>query len=78
MAAVDVYDEEPVRDIKNPLLNMDNVVCTPHIGYVSREEFEIQFTDIFDQITAYDAGQPINVVNPEVLSSPARRLAAAG
>jgi D-3-phosphoglycerate dehydrogenase / 2-oxoglutarate reductase len=78
MAAVDVYDEEPVRDTAHPLLNMANVVCTPHIGYVSREEFEIQFTDIFDQITAYDAGRPINVINPGALSSPKRRTAAAG
>jgi D-3-phosphoglycerate dehydrogenase len=73
MAAVDVYEEEPVRDTTHALLNMDNVVCTPHLGYVSREEFEIQFTDIFDQIVAYAAGNPINVVNPDVLTSPARR-----
>ena len=66
-AAVDVYEDEPVRDPGHPLLDMDNVVCTPHLGYVSREEFEIQFTDIFDQITAYAAGTPINVVNPQVL-----------
>jgi D-3-phosphoglycerate dehydrogenase len=69
MAAVDVYEDEPVRDTSHPLLNMPNVVCTPHLGYVSREEYEIQFTDIFDQITAYAAGAPINVVNPEVLQS---------
>src|SRR6185295_10879320 len=56
MAAVDVYEEEPVRDTRHPLLNMRNVVCTPHLGYVSREEYEIQFTDIFDQILAYAAG----------------------
>jgi D-3-phosphoglycerate dehydrogenase len=78
MAAVDVYDQEPMRDTKHPLLTMDNVVCTPHLGYVSREEFEVQFTDIFDQIVAYDAGKPINVVNPDVLSSPKRRTVAAG
>jgi len=66
-AAVDVYEQEPVLDTEHPLLNMDNVVCTPHLGYVSREEYEVQFSDIFDQITAYAAGQPINVVNPEVL-----------
>jgi D-3-phosphoglycerate dehydrogenase len=66
-AAVDVYEQEPMLDTKHPLLNMDNVVCTPHLGYVSREEYELQFSDIFDQITAYAAGQPINVVNPEVL-----------
>jgi D-3-phosphoglycerate dehydrogenase len=46
---------------------MDNVVCTPHLGYVSRDEYELQFTDIFDQINAYAAGAPINVVNPQVL-----------
>ncbi len=68
-AAVDVYDDEPVLDTNHPLLRMDNVVCTPHIGYVSREEYELQFADIFDQITAYAAGAPINVVNPDVLRS---------
>ena len=67
LAAVDVYEDEPMRDTGHPLLTMDNVVCTPHIGYVSREEYEVQFTDIFDQITAYAAGTPINVVNPDVL-----------
>jgi D-3-phosphoglycerate dehydrogenase len=67
-AAVDVYEDEPVRDTSHPLLNMPNVVCTPHIGYVSREEYEVQFADIFDQITAYAAGTPINVVNPDVLA----------
>jgi D-3-phosphoglycerate dehydrogenase / 2-oxoglutarate reductase len=66
-AAVDVYEQEPMRDTDHPLLRMDNVVCTPHLGYVSREEYEVQFTDIFDQITAYAVGAPINVVNPEVL-----------
>jgi D-3-phosphoglycerate dehydrogenase len=69
MAAVDVYEEEPVRDTALPLLNMPNVVCTPHLGYVSREEYELQFSDIFDQIAAYTAGKPANVVNPDVLSS---------
>jgi D-3-phosphoglycerate dehydrogenase len=68
-AAVDVYEDEPMLDTHHPLLVMDNVVCTPHIGYVSREEYEVQFTDIFDQITAYAAGRPINVVNPDVLGS---------
>jgi D-3-phosphoglycerate dehydrogenase / 2-oxoglutarate reductase len=73
MAAVDVYEEEPVTDTRHPLLSLDNVVCTPHIGYVTREEYETQFSDIFDQITAYAAGTPINVVNPDVLSR-ARRI----
>jgi D-3-phosphoglycerate dehydrogenase len=66
MAAIDVYEEEPLRDPNHLMLKMDNVVCTPHIGYVTREEYEIQFSDIFDQITAYAAGNPINVVNPKV------------
>ena len=71
-AAVDVYEEEPLLDTNHPLFHMDNVVCTPHIGYVSRDEYEIQFADIFDQIIAYGAGAPINVVNPEVLGSTAQ------
>ncbi|MGH7866019.1 MAG: NAD(P)-dependent oxidoreductase, partial [Candidatus Binataceae bacterium] len=66
MAAIDVYEEEPLRDPNDALLKMDNVVCTPHIGYVTRDEYEIQFSDIFDQVTAYAAGNPINVVNPRV------------
>jgi D-3-phosphoglycerate dehydrogenase len=69
MAAVDVYEKEPVRDIQYPLFAMDNVVCTPHIGYVTRDEYEIHFSDIFDQIAAYVGGTPINVVNPRVLES---------
>jgi len=59
-----------VRDVNYPLFAMENVVCTPHIGYVTRDEYEIQFSDIFDQIIAYSAGTPINVVNPQVLQSP--------
>ncbi len=67
LAAVDVYEQEPVRDTGNPLLNLPNVVCTPHLGYVTREEYEVQFADIFDQILAYAAGSPINVINPDAL-----------
>jgi D-3-phosphoglycerate dehydrogenase len=66
-AAVDVFEDEPVRDPAHPLLQMDNVVATPHIGYVSTDAFERQFNQIFDQILAYAAGKPINVINPEVL-----------
>jgi D-3-phosphoglycerate dehydrogenase len=72
-AAVDVYEEEPLRDTAHPLLNMPNVVCTPHLGYVTHEEYETQFIDIFGQIVAYCAGKPINVVNPQVLESANRR-----
>jgi D-3-phosphoglycerate dehydrogenase / 2-oxoglutarate reductase len=73
MAATDVYESEPVLDPAFPLLKMDNAICTPHIGYVSRDEYEIQFADIFDQIVAYAKGAPANVVNPEVLGSAALR-----
>ena len=76
MAAVDVYEEEPLRDTAHPLLNMPNVICTPHLGYVTREEYELQFTDIFDQIVAYADGRPINVVNQDVLTSDAWRALA--
>jgi D-3-phosphoglycerate dehydrogenase len=69
MAAVDVYDEEPLTNRDDPLLTMDNVVCTPHIGYVTRDEYELQFADIFEQVVACAAGRPINVVNPDVLGA---------
>jgi D-3-phosphoglycerate dehydrogenase len=67
MAAVDVYETEPLRDPHDPLLTLPNVICTPHIGYVTRDEYELQFNDVFDQILAYEKGHPINVVNPAVL-----------
>lgn len=65
-AAVDVFETEPLRDPRHPLLTMPNVVCTPHIGYVTREEFDLQFSDVFDQINAFDAGRPTSMINPEV------------
>jgi D-3-phosphoglycerate dehydrogenase len=69
MAAVDVFEQEPLRDPGHPLLTMDKVVVTPHIGYVTRDEYEVQFSDVFDQIVAYAAGSPINVVNPAALAT---------
>jgi D-3-phosphoglycerate dehydrogenase len=63
MAALDVFEREPLRDTADPLLALDNVLCTPHIGYVTREEWDLQFSDVFDQINAFAAGAPINVVN---------------
>ena len=68
MAAIDVYDEEPLRDPQHPLLRMPNLVCTPHIGYVTEDEYEIQFSDIFDQIVSYADGHLVHVVNPQVLA----------
>jgi D-3-phosphoglycerate dehydrogenase len=67
MAAVDVFEEEPVLGGKHPLLQMDNVVATPHLGYVERDGYESQFSSSFGQVLAFAAGNPINVINPEAL-----------
>lgn len=67
-AAVDVFDTEPLRDEGNPLLTHPNVLPTPHIGYVTEDEFNLQFTDIFEQVNAYAADSPIHMINPEVRS----------
>ena len=65
-AAVDVFDIEPLTDRNHPLLTAPNVLPTPHIGYVTEDEFDLQFADIFDQINAFAAGAPIHMINPEV------------
>lgn len=74
MAALDVYEHEPLVDLDDPLLKMDNVLCTPHIGYVTRDEWELQFATVFNQINRYSDGEPINVVNADVLHSGQIRL----
>jgi D-3-phosphoglycerate dehydrogenase len=66
-AAVDVYEEEPLLNPDYPLLKMDNVVCTPHLGYVAVDGYERMLGAVFEQILAFAAGKPINVINPEVL-----------
>jgi D-3-phosphoglycerate dehydrogenase / 2-oxoglutarate reductase len=58
-----------VSDPNYTLLKMPNVICTPHLCYVTRDEYETQFTDIFDQIVAYAAGKPINVINSDVIAN---------
>jgi D-3-phosphoglycerate dehydrogenase len=72
-AAVDVYESEPVTGGDHPLLALDNAICTPHLGYVTVEEWELIFSVVADQIAAYAAGRPINVVNPEALAGGRRR-----
>ncbi|MCE2946217.1 MAG: D-2-hydroxyacid dehydrogenase family protein [bacterium] len=66
-AALDVYDEEPVTGAADPLVSMDNVVCSPHVGYVTRDRFETMFESAFEQVLAWKRGAPINVVNRELL-----------
>ena len=70
-AAVDVFEHEPVVGGAHPLLARDDVVATPHVGFVTREEWELQFADVFEQVAAFAAGAPINVVNPAALGPPA-------
>jgi D-3-phosphoglycerate dehydrogenase / 2-oxoglutarate reductase len=67
MAAVDVYEEEPVIGANHPLLKMDNVICTPHLGYVTQESYEDYYNVVVEDILAYAAGKPTHVLNPEAL-----------
>lgn len=64
-AAVDVFDHEPLLDRENILFTHPNVLATPHIGFMTEDEFKMQFSDIFDQINAYAAGVPTHMINPE-------------
>jgi D-3-phosphoglycerate dehydrogenase / 2-oxoglutarate reductase len=66
-AAVDVFEDEPVIGAAHPLLKMDNVIATPHLGYVERENYELYYGLVVDQILAYAGGRPVNVLNPEVI-----------
>lgn len=68
-AAVDVYEEEPILGANHPLLKLGNALCTPHLGYVEKDSYELYFSQAFDQVVAFAEGHPINVVNPETLFS---------
>lgn len=65
-AALDVYESEPLVD--HPLLHMSNVVCTPHLGYVEKDSYELYFGTAFEHLLAFATGNPLNIVNPQVLS----------
>ena len=67
MAAVDVYEKEPVLGAAHPLLEMSSVTCTPHLGYVTRESYEEYYAVVVDDVLAFAAGQPSNVLNPEAI-----------
>ncbi len=66
-AAIDVFDKEPITWPNDPLATHPNLICTPHIGFVTEDELELQFSDIFDQVVAYQAGTPINMINAQIL-----------
>ncbi len=68
-AAIDVFDTEPLTDPDDPLLSHPNLIATPHIGFVTEDEFDLQFADIFDQVNAFAEGAPIHMINPEVWTS---------
>jgi D-3-phosphoglycerate dehydrogenase len=68
MAAVDVYDQEPVLGANHPLLKVDHVTCTPHLGYVTRESYEEYYAVVVDDILAFAAGKPEHVLNPAALN----------
>jgi D-3-phosphoglycerate dehydrogenase len=66
-AAIDVFEREPLTDPDDPLLRLPNALCTPHLGYVERDNYEFGYGNAFDQIVAFAQGTPINVHNPDVL-----------
>ncbi|WP_420992000.1 D-2-hydroxyacid dehydrogenase family protein [Cupriavidus sp. 30B13] len=68
-AAVDAYEQEPVLGAAHPLLQLDNALCTPHIGFVERDNYEAYFGTAFDNINSFFAGSPQNLANPRVLAA---------
>jgi D-3-phosphoglycerate dehydrogenase len=74
-AALDVSDVEPLPPGASGLVGRENVVATPHVGFVTREELDLQFSVIFEQVHAFAAGEPTHVVDPDVLG---HRRAVAG
>lgn len=67
-AALDVFEQEPVSR-EDPLLQMQNVLCTPHLGYVELNSYEIYFSAAFNNLISFAAGLPQNILNPEVLGN---------
>jgi D-3-phosphoglycerate dehydrogenase len=65
-AAVDVYEHEPIIGGNHPFLSMPNVVCTPHLGWAEWDNFELYFRETFEQIVAFEGGQPLRLANPQV------------
>jgi len=65
-AAVDVYEKEPVTGGNHPLLKMPNALCLPHLGWAEWDNFELYFRECFEQIAAYEKGEPLRLANPDV------------
>jgi D-3-phosphoglycerate dehydrogenase / 2-oxoglutarate reductase len=66
MAAVDVFESEPILQ-GHALLRLENCICTPHIGYVEQQSYELYFGAAFDNVVNYIKGTPTNIVNPGAL-----------
>jgi len=66
MAAVDVFESEPILQ-GHSLLRLENCICTPHIGYVEQESYELYFGAAFDNVVNFIKGTPTNIVNPGAL-----------
>ncbi|MBX3587355.1 MAG: D-2-hydroxyacid dehydrogenase family protein [Ramlibacter sp.] len=66
MAALDVFESEPILQ-GHALLRLENCICTPHIGYVEQESFELYFGAAFDNVVNFIKGTPTNIVNPGAL-----------
>ena len=66
MAAVDVFESEPILQ-GHPLLRLENAVCTPHIGYVELDSYELYFSAAFDNVVSFVNGQATNIVNRDAL-----------
>jgi D-3-phosphoglycerate dehydrogenase len=65
-AAVDVYEQEPIVNGDHPFLTMPNVLCTPHLGWAEWDNFELYFRETFEQIVAFERGEPLRLANPDV------------
>ena len=64
--ALDVFETEPLTDTNDPIVTHPAVIATPHIGFVTEDELDLQFADIYDQINAYAEGAPIHMINDSV------------
>ena len=67
LAALDVFEEEPILDVNNPYIKHPKVICTPHLGYVEKNSYELYFSIALENVVNYINGEPTNIANPEIL-----------